>query len=141
MNKKDVKTFAMEVLKVASPLTALIMEVAEMSVTKSIDVTKNGDIEEMKAEVTRQEIATRIAEAQAKVAQELSIANRIDNANEVTIEEFYDVSGDANVGLNFKENGLNAGINGSGKKVTKRIYRFKGFREDDSNIEEVIQEK
>lgn len=141
MNKEDVKTIAKEVLRATSPLTAVIMDVAEKSVTKSSDVAKNGNIEEMKDEAARQEIAARIAEAQAKVAQELAIANRIDNANEVTIEEFYDVSGDANVGLNLKESGLNAGVNGSGKKVTKRVYRFKGFREDDSNIEEVIQEK
>jgi len=42
----------------------------------------------------RQELEGRIAEYQARVAQEVAIAKRIDNALEVENEEFYDTSGE-----------------------------------------------
>lgn len=55
-----------------------------------------------------------MAESQAKVAQELAIAQRINTAEEVEIEEFYDVSGKGNIGLQVDMKsetlGLGAGV-------------------------------
>lgn len=70
-----------------------------------------------------------MAEDQAKVAQEIAIARRIDTAEEVTIEEFYDTSGEAGIGLNSNGENISLGVNGSARRVTKRIYTFKGWRD------------
>ncbi len=69
----------------------------------------------------------RMAERQAKVAQELALARRIESALEVEMEEFYDINGSGNAGLSSEGNTLSAGIGGKGQKVTKRIFRFKGI--------------
>jgi len=67
-----------------------------------------------------------MAERQAKVAQELALARRIESALNVEMEEFYDISGSGHAGLNTDGCTLSAGIGGKGHKVTKRIFRFKG---------------
>lgn len=82
-------------------------------------VSKNGTVEDLQTEARKQEI-------QARVAQELAIAERIGNAETVEIEEFYDVGGEGNVGVSAKKGSLNVGVSGEGRKVTKRIYKFKG---------------
>jgi hypothetical protein len=105
----------------------LIYEVTANSIKKSKEIAEEGDLEKLQIEAARQEIESRIAEFQARVAQELAIARRIENALEVEIEEVYDSSGEGNLGVNIKEGVLNLGASGSGRKVTSRIYRFKGF--------------
>ena len=67
-----------------------------------------------------------MAEAQAKVAQELAIAKRIELAEQVEIEDFYDTSGDGNIGLKVDVTSVALGASGSARKVTKRIYKFSG---------------
>lgn len=67
-----------------------------------------------------------MAEAQAKVAQELAIAKRIEIAEEVEIEEFYDINAEGNVGINAKEQSISLGASASGRRVSKRIYKFSG---------------
>lgn len=66
------------------------------------------------------------------MAQELAIARRIDNADEVEIEQFYNVSGKGNAGLSVDANeGTGTlGLGGEGSEVTKRIYRFKGLNKE-----------
>jgi hypothetical protein len=66
-----------------------------------------------------------MAERQAKVAQELALARRIESANDVEIEEFYEISGAGHAGLKSTEGTISAGVGGQGQKVTRRIYRFK----------------
>jgi len=65
--------------------------------------------------------------AQAKVEQELAISRRIDGAEEVEIEEFYDLSGKGNAGLNTDGETVSLGFGGEGRRVTKRIIKFKGY--------------
>ncbi|MED4802625.1 hypothetical protein [Bacillus atrophaeus] len=84
------------------------------------------NLEELESEVARQEV---ISEAQAKVFQEIAIADRIMRANEVEIEEYYDTQGDGAAGVQYKESNLNIGVSGSGRRISKRVYRFKGFKE------------
>lgn len=72
--------------------------------------------------------------------KEIAIIRRIDTAEKVSIEEFYDVSGDGGIGAQATEKSLNIGINGSGHKVTKRVYSFDGWREGSSiGIEGVMK--
>lgn len=67
-----------------------------------------------------------MAERQAKVAQEVAIARRIEMAEEVEIEEFYDTSGEGNVGASTDGESVSLGLQGKGKHVVRRVYRFKG---------------
>ncbi|MDD4964820.1 MAG: hypothetical protein PHI11_12970 [Gallionella sp.] len=89
--------------------------------------TKNTDLIELQLTARKQEIQMQMLEAQAKVAQELAIAKRIEMAEEVEIEEFYDLSGEGNTGLNVKESSVSVGVSASGHRVTKRIYKFRGL--------------
>ena len=92
--------------------------------TSSIE--KSGDIEKLKKEEFKQKITLRMAQAQARVSQELAIAKRIETAAEVEIEEFYDNSGEGSIGAKGSQEGITLGVSGAGKKIVKRIYRFKG---------------
>lgn len=80
----------------------------------------------LKEESLRAEIKARALLAQAKVEQELAISRRIDSAEEVEIEEFYDTSGKGNAGINTDGESISLGLGGEGRKVTKRIIKFKG---------------
>ncbi len=135
VKKTDMWEITKNVMRATNPLTAIIFDVVENSVSKSNKIVEKGDINEMEAEATRQEISTKIAALQAKVAQELAIANRIDTAEVVTIEEYYDVMGEGGLGLKGNKDSVTLGINGSGRNVTKRIYKFKGFR--DKNLKDI----
>jgi hypothetical protein len=108
-------------------LSSLIEKSAKNAITKSNNAVESGDIKKLQEEAAIQEIENRISEFQARVAQELAIARRIENAYEVEIEEFYDSSGDGSLGAQYKEGTLNLGATGSGRRVKSRIYRFKGF--------------
>lgn len=68
----------------------------------------------------------RMAEAQARVAQEVAIARRIQTAEEVEMKEYYDYSGDGHIGGKFDGKNVSVGAGGSGRRVSKRVYKFKG---------------
>jgi len=42
------------------------------------------------------------------------------------IEEFYDTAGDGQLGLTGSEKGITLGANGSGRRASRRVYRFTG---------------
>ena len=85
-------------------------------------------LEELETEARREEIIQRIAEARARVEQELAIARRLETATVVEIEETFDYRGDGRVGLQVEGKEVNLGLNGSGAKVYKRTYRFSGWK-------------
>ena len=118
-----------------------LSNVLERSAQQTKDVADSGDLEEMKAVEMRQELEMRMAERQAKVAQELAIAQRIKTAEEVEIEEFYDYSGEGNLGLNVKDDGVMVGAGGKGSRVVKRICRFKGVRQITPQEIQVLAER
>lgn len=66
------------------------------------------------------------------MAQEDAIADRIRNAEEVQIEEFYDLSGQGTLGATIGNGTVSAGIGASGSKVSKRVYTFKGLLNNSS---------
>lgn len=116
-------------------LSSLIAESAISAIKKSKNAVDTGDIEKLQEEAAIQEIENRITEFQARVAQELAIARRIENALEVEIEEFYDSSGDGSLGGQYKDGTINLGITGSGRRVKSRIYRFRGFTSEEVETE------
>lgn len=132
-DKTSVWDITKNFLKYNNPILSLIIETIEKAIEKSIIASESGDLQKLYFEAQRQEIALRMSEFQARVAQEVAIARRIDTAEEVEIEEFYDTSGKGNVGLNVnREEGnvtFGLGVAGEGRRVTKRIYRFRGWRE------------
>lgn len=128
-----------EVMKYVSPLTWLVVEGMEKSV-QAINGASQGSTESLEVEVIKQKMKMEFAQAQARVAQELAIAKRIENAAEVEIEEFYDTSGKGNLGLqaDLKAETAALGLGGEGRKITKRIYHFRGWRAEDG--EETVQQ-
>lgn len=99
------------------------------SMTKSseeMDSAKALAIEKLREEAARQEILMSFQQHQARVAQEMAIAERISNAAVVEIEEFYDLSGNTELGLkaNGKTEAVSIGLEAEARKVTRRIYRF-----------------
>jgi hypothetical protein len=101
-----------------------------LGIKKIVETISDSDsstpISTLKEESLRAEIKAKALLAQAKVEQELAISRRIDSAEEVEIEEFYDTSGKGNAGLNADGESLSLGLGGEGRRITKRIIKFKG---------------
>ncbi|MWV13477.1 hypothetical protein F3I62_15340 [Pseudomonas sp. R-28-1W-6] len=92
-----------------------------------IKEAENKSLESLEAEARKQQIVMDFQAHQARVAQEISIAQRIASSEEVEIEEYYDTSGKANAGLKAEKESLTLGLAGEGRKVTKRVIKFKGW--------------
>lgn len=107
---------------VASTLFGMGLKKITEEFNKSADSTPS----EMQEAAMRAEIQASVLLTQAKVEQELAISRRIDSAEEVEIEEYYDISGKGNLGVNIEDETIDLGLSAKGRKVTKRIIRFKG---------------
>lgn len=107
---------------VASTLLGMGLKRITEEFSKSADSTPS----EMQEAAMRAEIQASVLLTQAKVEQELAISRRIDSAEEVEIEEYYDISGKGNLGVNIEGETIDLGLSAKGRKVTKRIIRFKG---------------
>ncbi|MDD2690322.1 MAG: hypothetical protein PHX69_00890 [Simplicispira sp.] len=130
------------ILTVASialnPTGFLVSKIAEYALESIKDDPSKKTLEELELVAKKQELQMQMAEAQAKVAQELAIAKRIEIAEEVEIEEFYDLNADGSLGVKAKEQSISLGASASGRRVSKRIYKFRGVnselnKEDGSN--------
>ena len=53
------------------------------------------------------------------------------------IEEFYDGSASAELGAKASTEKVSLGLNGEGRKITKRVIKFKGFN---NQVEHILQE-
>ncbi len=109
------------------PIGYLLTEGLQNS-SKDMTTASAQRLEQLKEEAAKQEIMMDFQQHQAKVAQELAIAERISRAAEVEIEEYYDLSGSAEAGVSGSPttSSISVGAKGEGRKVTKRIYRFRG---------------
>lgn len=125
MDSEKILRATQETLNVVSPLLGRLMQITVGSADHAEQTAKTGSMEELRAEAERQELAMQMAERQAKVAQELALARRIESADDVEMEELYDVSGSAHAALKSTEGTISAGLGGQGQKVTRRVYRFK----------------
>ena len=81
----------------------------------------------LEEEAKKQRIVMEFQAHQARVAQELAIAERIASSHEVEIEEFYDGSGKGSLGLKTEGESITLGASGEGRRVTKRVIRFTGW--------------
>lgn len=101
-----------------------------LGIKKIVEGISNSDISkptgELREEALRAEIKAKALLAQAKVEQELAISRRIDSAEEVEIEEFYDTSAKGSAGVTAQEETFTLGLAGEGRRVTKRVIKFKG---------------
>ena len=129
MESEAVKVVFQKALEAMVASTPLIGPVAGVLLESAKDVevaSESGEITKLSEEAKRQEISLHMAKMQAQVAQELAIAHRIENAEEVEIVEFYE--GEAQGGIGASTDGATANftLGGQGRKVTKRVYRFTG---------------
>ena len=113
------------------PIGYLLSEGLQNS-TKEMNEASSKKLEALQEEAAKQEIMMNFQQHQAKVAQELAIAERISRASEVEIEEYYDQSGSAEAGISGSATtqSITLGAKGEGRNVTKRIYKFRGTVSD-----------
>jgi len=124
-----------DVLKMALNPSGYLIEKMMNKNAEAFDAeSEKSSIQKLKEDALREEIKASVFLNQAKVEQELAIARRIDSAEEVEIEEYYDLSGNAGAGLKADEKGVTLGVNGEGRKVTKRVIKFKGCQSIVQNI-------
>ncbi|WP_052263561.1 hypothetical protein [Comamonas thiooxydans] len=97
-------------------------------------------VDELVEYAKRRELESAIAREDARTAQELAIAERITCAAEVEIEEFYDNSVEGKAGLNTDGTTIHLGASGGGRKVTKRVYKFRGFRSEEEVLAALTSE-
>lgn len=124
-----------QLLRSISPIGTLIYDVLKNSNTATHGASEKG-LSALQLEASKQKYAIQLAEAQARVAQEMAIASRIENSLNVQIEEFYDMSGEGTLGLtgSMETKSATLGATGSGRRVTKRVYHFKGFMDNDDSM-------
>ena len=111
-----------------------------MKVIRSAMSESQGDIRtaegkgivELQMEAAKQKVIMEFQAHQARVSQEVAIAERISTSNEVEITEYYDTSGKGHAGLSANEASITAGVGGEGRKVTHRVIKFGGFRKSSS---------
>jgi hypothetical protein len=109
-----------------TPLLGPIAGAMIQAVQDAKSVLDLGDMGRLDQELQRQEMSLRMAEMQARVAQELAIAQRIEGAEEVEIEEYYESGGEGSLGFTPGTNSI--GASARGRRVTKRVFRFLGTR-------------
>lgn len=108
-----------------APAVGAIVAALEKSQSDLQDAEKKG-VDSLEDEARKQRINMELQSHQAKVAQELAIAQRISSSETVEIEEFYDVSDEGNLGAKIEDSSFALGAAGKGKKVTKRVIKFSG---------------
>lgn len=118
---------ALEAVVAATPLIGAPVAAIIRASKDSERASETNDLQVLTEEAARQRVELQMAEMQAKVAQEMAIAQRIQSAAEVEIEEYYEGTGEGNVGIKTKDGAISLGASAKGNKVTKRIYRFKGY--------------
>ena len=99
---------------------------AVAAATNAVSKASEKGVDELEQEVRKQYLQLAIAQEQARVSQEMAIAERIANSVDVEIEEFYDSSAKGKAKADVKPDSFSFGLEGEGKKVVRRIYRFTG---------------
>jgi hypothetical protein len=126
MKKQDLQTVAEVLSPFGYGLISMISERLVESSNKSNKIIYDGDDKDVQREIDRKVAEAKILELEAKISQELAIAERIANAIDVEIEEYYEGSGSGKIGGGTDGTTVNLELSGGGKKVIKRIYKFKG---------------
>lgn len=116
---------AVTILPVVPALGAIVAALAK-SQEELKEAEKKGVVS-LEEEARKQRVVMEFQSHQARVSQELAIAQRISLSNTVEIEEFYDTSGKGALGIKADEAGLTVGASGEGRRVTKRVIKFTGW--------------
>lgn len=89
----------------------------------------NATLSELETSAMEAKITAEVLTNQAKVQQEQAIATRILLAEVVEIEEYYDISGKGQAGMNadMASETISIGLSLEGKKISKRVIKFSGF--------------
>lgn len=101
---------------------------------------KKKSIKQLEEQAIRQRLEQQIWEAKAKTLQEIAIAKRIETAEVVEIEEYYDLSGEAGAKLGTDGVAVQAGASAAGRSVSKRVYRFTGCEKDSAAANDGLTE-
>lgn len=125
MPNKKVWQAGLDALIQTTPIVGPSLAAMSRAASESESASESQDLVVLDNEAQRQKIELSMAEMQAKVAQEVAIARRIEEADEVEIEEYYEGEVEGNAGLKTDGQSLSLGIGGKGSRVTKRVYRFK----------------
>lgn len=118
-----VKKGLLEGLKIMYSPTSYLIDSFEKSVREREEPS---GLDELRIETERRELEMRMSEAEARVAQELAIARRIETAYEVEMTEYFDYSGKGHIGMKAEGETFSIGAGGSGRRVSKRKFVFKG---------------
>lgn len=119
----DVTQAAVTALKFVNSPTSFLLSAFEQTVSDRPDTDK---VDELREETVKRELEMRMAEAEARVAQELAIARRIETAEEVEMTEFYEYAGEGHAGVKANQSSISVGVSGSGRRISKRKFIFKG---------------
>src|SRR5688572_492810 len=112
-----------------TPLLGPIAGAMIQAVKNAKDAVDVGDLGRLGHVVQRQALALRMAELQARVAQEPAIAQRIARAAEVEIEEYYEAGSEGTLGFRPGPGGGVVGGSAASRRVSKRVFRFLGTRD------------
>lgn len=93
-------------------------------VADSLKFLQGKSANEAAQEAERNKLAMEMLQAKARAEQELAIAERIRTAVEVEIEDYYDVSGHGQLGVDAESSSV--GMRGGGQRVSRRVVRLKG---------------
>lgn len=126
---KEEKT-SVKIIKTMFPIHSFIYENVIKSQALSETILEGGNIVKIQAELNKKRAEAEMNELNAKVLQELAIAYRIEHAVDVEIEEYYENGGSGKLTGTFKEESAVVELGGDSKKITSRIYKFKGLRND-----------
>ena len=108
-------------------LVEALVKFAKKSFSEGKSTGTDDGLSALRDEEARQETAMRMAERQAKVAQEIAIARKIKFAHKVEIEEFDDTSAEGNFGAKTDGTSLSLGASGKANRVVLRVYKIRGI--------------
>ncbi|HCT9943206.1 TPA: hypothetical protein OUD64_003852 [Enterobacter kobei] len=128
---------------VVNPTGFMLETLLKQSMSTFSNSATNKEItpEELSEEAVKANLQSTVLAEQAKVEQEISIAKRILIAEKVEIEEFYDTSGAGHLGVKTDGTTFSLGAQGEGKRVTKRVIKFKGFNSEAISLLNAASEK
>ena len=119
-----------KVVKTLFPIQTMIYDNITKSQLISESVLGGGNMIKIQAELNRKRAEAEMNELNAKVSQELAIAERIRNAEVVEIEEYYENGGGGKATGTMTKESTVLELAGDSKKIVKRVYTFKGIRND-----------
>lgn len=135
MNKKSISEIAGDVAyDLLVPNYVKVLRNALSESQGEIRAAESKGVSELELEATKQKIIMEFQAHQARVSQEIAIAERISTSFEAEITEYYDVSGKGHAGISAQETSITAGVGGEGRKVTHRVIKFSGFGKAEPSV-------